>query len=98
MIDRETMGRAASAAAAQDDVRLALITACCTIVNALWMREKADRKTLGSAVSYANTDGYMETYNVSAPAAARAALQIGARDILRQCLGCDPYGLLYQGL
>lgn len=99
LIDRATMGRTGELFAMldeDDETSQAISLACATIVNALWQQEKAKGKTAGGAVTSANTDGYSESY--ASPDVSRSALQNTVRDVLAECLGADPYGLLYRGI
>lgn len=94
-IDRETMGRIY-------DIDLdgltekRLVRAAISIAYELVRQQDHARKTSDGVVLSSNTDGYAEAY--ASGAEIRSGFQRSCRDILRQYLGSDPYGLLYQGL
>lgn len=96
VIDRLTLGRAEPALEAHPDLIGPLETACFQIADTLYSRHMAFQRTVRGIGAAAATDGYSEQY-LDAQAARRAA-EVGCRDLLRDALGADPYGLLYQGV
>lgn len=96
VIDRLTMGRAEPALEAHPDLIGPLETACFQIADTLYSRHMAFQRAVRGIGAAAATDGYSEQY-LDAQAARRAA-EVGCRDLLRDALGADVYGLLYQGV
>ena len=96
VIDRLTLGRAEPALEAHPDLIGPLETACFQIADTLYSRHMAFQRAVRGIGAAAATDGYSEQY-LDAQAARRAA-EVGCRDLLRDALGADVYGLLYQGL
>lgn len=97
IIDQETMGRISRLEKLMDqDTMQSLKYACAHVAVELVRQDAVSQKTEGGAVTYANTDGYMETY--ASHKDSRSAFRLNIRDLLRQYLGSDPYGLLYRGL
>lgn len=96
VIDRLTLGRAEPALEAHPDLIGPLETACFQIADTLYSRHMAFQRAVRGIGAAAATDGYSEQY-LDAQAARRAA-EVGCRDLLRDALGADPYGLLYQGV
>ena len=96
VIDRLTMGRAEPALEAHPDLKGPLERACMAIADTLYSRHMAFQRAVRGIGAAAATDGYSEQY-LDAQAARRAA-EIGCRDLLRDALGADVYGLLYQGV
>lgn len=91
-IDRLTLGRAARyAAVLSAELQYANAAMADLLRNA---DEARQRGTLG--VTAANTDGYSESYGTAADG--RKALQSAMLEVMQDCLGADPYGLLYRGL
>lgn len=95
-IDRLTLGRAEPALEAHPDLIGPLETACFQIADTLYSRHMAFQRAVRGIGAAAATDGYSEQY-LDAQAARRAA-EVGCRDLLRDALGADVYGLLYQGV
>lgn len=95
-IDRLTLGRAEPALAEHPDLKEPLELACMAIADALHGRHMAFQREVKGIGAAAAIDGYSEQY-LDAQAARRAA-EIGCRDLLRDALGADPHGLLYQGV
>lgn len=96
VIDRLTLGRAEPALEAHPDLIGPLETACFQIADTLYSRHMAFQRAVRGIGAAAATDGYSEQY-LDAQAARRAA-EVGCRDLLRDALGADVYGLLYQGV
>lgn len=96
IIDRLTMGRAEPALEAHPDLIGPLETACFQIADTLHSKYQALQRAAGGIAGASTTDGYSEQY-LDAQAARRAA-EVGCRDLLRDALGADVYGLLYQGV
>lgn len=95
-IDRLTLGRAESALDAHPDLAEALGDACFQLADALHSRYMALQRVVRGVSGAATTDGYSEQY-MDAQSARRAA-ENACFDILRDALGADTYGLLYQGV
>lgn len=95
-IDRLTLGRAEPALAEHPDLKEPLELACMAIADTLYSKHMALQRAVKGIGAAAATDGYSEQY-LDAQAARRAA-EAGCRDLLRDALGADPYGLLYQGV
>ena len=96
VIDRLTLGRAEPALTEHPDLIGPLETACFQIADTLHSKYQALQRAARGMAGAATTDGYSEQY-LDAQAARRAA-EVGCRDLLRDALGADVYGLLYQGL
>lgn len=96
VIDRLTLGRAEPALEAHPDLIGPLETACFQIADTLHSKYQALQRAAGGIAGASTTDGYSEQY-LDAQAARRAA-EVGCRDLLRDALGADVYGLLYQGV
>ena len=96
VIDRLTLGRAEPALEAHPDLIGPLETACFQIADTLHSKYQALQRAARGMAGAATTDGYSEQY-LDAQAARRAA-EVGCRDLLRDALGADVYGLLYQGV
>lgn len=95
LIDRITFGRAEAHAMVCErcagDLRLAVVQ----IITLLGQTEAAKTSTgYAPGVSSVNNDGYAVTFADGALAERTAA---EARNILAECLGSDPHGLLYRG-
>ena len=95
-IDRLTLGRAEPALAEHPDLKEPLALACMAIADTLHSKHMALQRAVRGIGAAAATDGYSEQY-LDAQSARRAA-EIGCLDLLRDALGADPYGLLYQGV
>lgn len=95
-IDRLTLGRAEPALTEHPDLKEPLELACMAIADTLYSRHMAFQRAVRGIGAAAATDGYSEQY-LDAQAARRAA-EVGCRDLLRDALGADVYGLLYQGV
>ena len=96
VIDRLTLGRAEPALTEHPDLIGPLEAACFQIADTLYSRHMAFQRAVRGIGAAAATDGYSEQY-LDAQAARRAA-EVGCRDLLRDALGADVYGLLYQGV
>lgn len=96
VIDRLTLGRAEPALTEHPDLKEPLELACMAIADTLYSRHMAFQRAVRGIGAAAATDGYSEQY-LDAQAARRAA-EVGCRDLLRDALGADVYGLLYQGV
>ena len=96
VIDRLTLGRAEPALEAHPDLIGPLEAACFQIADTLHSKYQALQRAARGMAGAATTDGYSEQY-LDAQAARRAA-EVGCRDLLRDALGADVYGLLYQGV
>ena len=95
LIDRLTFGRAEAHAMVCErcagDLRLAAVQ----IITLLGQTEAVKTSTgYAPGVSSVNNDGYAVTFADGALAERTAA---EARNILAECLGSDPHGLLYRG-
>ena len=96
VIDRLTMGRAEPALTEHPDLIGPLAAACFQIADTLHSKYQALQRAARGIAGAATTDGYSEQYT-DAQTASRAA-ENGCFDILRDALGADVYGLLYQGV
>lgn len=97
LIDLLTMGRAKPLLKAfPDPLEKQLASACAQMVDMLQANCTALLRGAAGITGAAATDGYSEQY-LDAQAARRAA-EVGCRDLLRDALGADVYGLLYQGV
>lgn len=95
-IDRLTLGRAARHA---DVLAGELACACAQMADAMRQRSQVLEASCGGALASANNDGYSESYAAGlADARQTAAFDARLRGILADCLGDDPYNLLYQGV
>lgn len=96
VIDRLTLGRAEPALEAHPDLIGPLETACFQIADALYGKHMAFQRAVKGIAGASTTDGYSEQYTDAQTA--RRAAENGCFDILRDALGADVYGLLYQGV
>lgn len=95
-IDRLTMGRAVRYAEVLADE---LACACAQMADAMRQRSQVLEASYGGALASANNDGYSESYAAGlADAQQTAAFDTRLRGILADCLGDDPYNLLYRGV
>lgn len=91
MIDSLSFGRAERYA---EKLQTELSNACAQMTDVMVQREETLRATGDGVLSAASNDGYSESYAVQSDAAYFARL----RGILVNCLGSDPYNLLYRGV
>ena len=96
VIDRLTLGRAEPALTEHPDLIGPLEAACFQIADTLHSKYQALQRAAGGIAGASTTDGYSEQYTDAQTA--RRAAEIGCRDLLRDALGADVYGLLYQGV
>lgn len=96
VIDRLTLGRAARALEDHPDLQGALETASFQIADILYNQYQALKRAAKGIAGAATTDGYSEQY-LDIQAASTAAGN-ACFDALRDALGADVYGLLYQGV
>lgn len=94
LIDRLTLGRAKYYA---DLVSEELADACARLVDMLAAQDKAQANSAYGALSSASTDGYSESY-AAGTGQGQSASSAAAYSILRDALGADLYGLLWQGV
>ena len=95
-IDRLTLGRAAPALEDHPDLKEPLEAACFQIADILHTKYMAAQRAVQGIARAATTDGYSEQY-LDIQAASTAAGN-ACFDALRDALGADVYGLLYQGV
>ena len=95
-IDRLTLGRAEQALAEHPDLAEPLGWACFQIADTLHSKYQALQRAARGIAGASTTDGYSEQYTDAQTA--RRAAENGCFDILRDALGADVYGLLYQGV
>lgn len=96
VIDRLTLGRAAHALEAHPDLQSALESASFQIADVLYDQYQALKRAVRGIAGASTTDGYSEQY-LDVQAASNAAGN-ACFSILRDALGADVYGLLYQGV
>ena len=91
VIDRLTLGRAEPALTEHPDLIGPLEAACFQIADTLYSRHMAFQRAVRGIGAAAANDGYSGQY-LEAQAARRDA-EVGCRELLRDALGADGYGL-----
>lgn len=93
VIDRLTLGQAEAHA---KDLAEELSDACGQMAVLMAQADAAATKTAAGLLASASNDGYSESYRTWQEGVSALSARLWA--ILRDSLGADPYGLLYQGV
>lgn len=97
LIDGITFGRAETHVDECDRCRAALSDACVQIIQLLTAAQNAvTANGYAPGVSSVSNDGYAVSY--TSTGSMTATTRSEAAEIVRECLGSDPHGLLYRGI